>query len=96
MLLICVDNHKYEYIEYLLKIGANVHTSGGVHVDDKELPLRFAIFDNDIILVELLLKYGADIKAVFFNKDEAIRRIDTKRINNKKIIKLIRQAFTKK
>jgi hypothetical protein len=62
MLLLCVDKEKYTYVEYLLSIGANPNTSIGIHEKGYcSLPLRYAIWHNNVDIVELLIKYGGDI-----------------------------------
>jgi hypothetical protein len=59
LLLICIDKHNYDFVKYLLDMGANVHTSGGIHEVDKDLPLRHAAYYDCVDIAKLLISYGA-------------------------------------
>jgi len=65
MLLQCVNKRKYSYVKYLLELGANVHYNpySNKKIIEGDYPMRYAIFNNDLKMVKLLVKYGASIKA---------------------------------
>jgi len=60
LLIMSVETSKYDFVECLLTMGADIHTHGETnHLED--VPLRYAIFNNDITMIDLLLKYDANI-----------------------------------
>jgi hypothetical protein len=63
MLLHCVAKRKYSYVKYLLELGANVHYNPYKKIIEGDYPMRYAIFNNDLKMVKLLVNYGASIKA---------------------------------
>jgi len=97
MLLICVDRKKHDYVEDLLKLGANVHTSAGIHLGNEDLPVRYAIWNNDYEMTELLLKYGASIENAF--DEDVLELIETGDYmggkKSKELIDLVKQHLEK-
>ena len=99
ILIICVDYKKYEYVKYLLDKGVNIHTGGSYHnYENMDLPIRYAIFDNDLKMTKFLLKYDASIRNAFsemtsfkdFNKKMSIYK---KSKTKKQILDLVKSAF---
>ena len=88
LLIICVETSKYDYVENLLNMGANIHTHGALNMSN-EVPLRYAIWNNDIRMIDLLLKYDANIL-------KAIDRYELKlSILNKETVKHVKKIIKK-
>jgi hypothetical protein len=69
LLLMCIKAKNHEYAKYLLDHGADVHYDGPSSTPGLEIPLRYAFFYNDIKMIDLLMKYGADIKKSIYDNE---------------------------
>jgi hypothetical protein len=94
MLLVCVENKKYDYVKYLLDYGANVNSGSPAFKTNEDLPVRYALFNNDFRMTTLLLNYGASIRNAFSysNSPKEIFASISKKLS-KSIQNLIIQAF---
>ena len=59
-LVYCIQEKQYEYVKFMLDEGVTPHIT--YRHSEMEIPLRWAIANNDIQMIDLLIKYGADIK----------------------------------
>ncbi len=91
MLLVCIEARKYDWVEYLLEEGADVNTRNEISYATG-IPLRYAIYNSDMKMTKLLMKYGATIEASMTKDDpNTLARYNV----DKEIIKLVKDAFKK-
>jgi len=98
-LLHCVNTRKHKYVKYLLDKGANVHTGNIAFTDynkNDDIPMRYAIFNHDLKMVKLLLKYGASIKIALDDISDIEYFIHSYNIKeNVELANIIRKYFNK-
>jgi len=90
LFLISIEMHNVKFVSHLLECGANIHILN--NTDTAEIPLRYAFFNDDYLMVKCLLEHGAIVSKSFTDKSE-LDNLSDDNPENRKIKTLLKSQI---